>query len=103
MSQWVALQPIQRRAESLPRNFIEKVDDERRIEKISLHLRDIRKRGSPIRWAASANTSPAVMKGSSRINCRTNVAFFMPAFRERRASKRSSSSVKRTVRIAMTE
>src|ERR1700730_12025237 len=62
----------------------------------------MRRRVSPMRWAASTRTSLAVMKGSSRINCRTNVAFFMPAFLERRASNRSSSSVKRTVKMAMT-
>jgi hypothetical protein len=54
-----------------------------------------------MRWAASARTSSAVTNGSSRMSWRTYVAFFMPAPRERLVSKRSSSSVRRTVKIAM--
>src|SRR5205814_3950688 len=56
-----------------------------------------------MRFRASANTSAAVSKGCSRISLRTKLAFFIPALRDLRASSRSSSSVNRTVRIAIVE
>jgi FixJ family two-component response regulator len=54
-----------------------------------------------MRFRASANTSDAVSKGCSRMSLRTKLAFFIPALRDLRASRRSSSSVNRTVRIAI--
>src|ERR1700730_17694866 len=54
-----------------------------------------------MRFRASANTSAAVSNGCSRISLRTKLAFFIPALRDLRASSRSSSSVNRTVRIAI--
>src|SRR5437660_3581154 len=56
-----------------------------------------------MRFRASANTSAAVSKGCSRMSLRTKLAFFIPALRDLRASIRASSSVNRTVRIAILE
>ena len=82
-------------------DFLEQIDDKGGIEEIPRHSRRIRKRASPMRLAASASTSAAVSKGCPRMSLRTKLAFFIPARRERRASNRSSSSVSRTVRMAM--
>ena len=82
-------------------DFLEQIDDKGGIEEISRHPRRIRKRASPMRFTASASTSAAVSKGCSRMSLRTKLACFIPARRERRASNRSSSSVSRTVRMAM--
>jgi hypothetical protein len=100
----VALEPRDRRSLTRICHFVQQIDQERRIEQAIPHcLRDTRRRTSPMRLGASASTSPAVTKGSSRISIRTYVDRFMRALRERRASTRSSSSDKRTVKIPIVD
>jgi hypothetical protein len=79
--------------------LVEQVDDEGRIEQAFFHFFETRNRTSPERFFASTKTSPAVSNGSSRISCRTKVARFMPAERDRRFSIVSSSSLSLTVKI----
>src|ERR1700722_292978 len=68
VSRGVNPQPTQCGSRLPCRQFSEQIDQKRRIKQAFSHLRDMRKRESPIRSAASTSTSEAVTKGSSRIS-----------------------------------
>ena len=82
-------------------DLVKQIDHERGIEQTAFHGRgDMRSRRSPACRSAHARRSAPVAISSSRINLRTNVAFFIPARLERFVRMPCSSLVRRTVRIA---